>query len=168
MFSDGPKKAVEYLSSKGIKLVIEPHFAHTKLDGAAILQSGVPIVALTLRYDRTDNFWFTLLHECAHVIKHLSEDNSLILDDFESETVDEREHEANILARDAVVPIEIWKNHKITYAKHPNKEHVIDLANKMEVHPALIAGRVRYERKRYDILSGLVGNREVRKLFFDR
>jgi len=168
MFSDGPKKAVEYLSSKGIKLVVEPHFSHTKLDGAAILQSGIPIVALTLRYDRIDNFWFTLLHECAHVIKHLSEDISLILDDFESEIVDDREHEANILARDAVVPIEIWKNHKITNVKHPNKEHVIDLASKMEVHPALIAGRVRYERKRYDILSGLVGNREVRKFFLNR
>ena len=168
MFSDGPKKSVEYLSSKGIKLVIEPHFSHTKLDGAAILQSGIPIVALTLRYDRIDNYWFTLLHECAHVIKHLSEDNSLILDDFESETVDEREHEANILARDAVVPIEIWENNKITNVKIPSKEHIIDFASKMEVHPALIAGRIRYERKRYDILSGLVGNREVRKFFLDR
>lgn len=165
MFSDGPQKAVEYLSSKGIKLVVEPHFPHTKLDGAAILQSGVPIVALTLRYDRIDNYWFTLLHECAHVIKHLSEDNSLILDDFESEAVDAREHEANILARDAVVPLETWENHKITKVKHPKKDHVIGLASQMEVHPALIAGRVRYERKKYNIFSNLVGNRDVRKLF---
>lgn len=165
MFSDGPQKAVEYLSSKGIKLVIEPHFPHTKLDGAAILQSGVPVVALTLRYDRIDNYWFTLLHECAHVIKHLSEDNSLILDDFESEAVDAREHEANILARDAVVPFEIWQSHKVTKVKSPKKEHIVDLASQMEVHPALIAGRVRYERGRYNILSNLVGNGEVRKHF---
>jgi len=168
MFSDGPIKAVEYLSSKGIKLIVEPHFSHTKLDGAAILQSGTPIVALTLRYDRVDYYWFTLLHECAHVIKHLSEDNSLILDDFESQTSDTREHEANILARNAVVPIEIWKSSKITNVQHPNKEHVTDLASKMEVHPALIAGRVRYERNRYDILSGLVGHREVRKFFLEK
>lgn len=165
MFSDGPQKAVEYLSSKGIKLVVEPHFPHTKLDGAAILQSGVPVVALTLRYDRIDNYWFTLLHECAHVIKHLSEDNSLILDDFESETVDAREHEANVLARDAVVPFDVWKDHKITKVKHPKKDHVIDLANRMEVHPALIAGRLRYERKSYSVFSNLVGSREVRKHF---
>jgi len=165
MFSDGPQKAVEYLSSKGIKLIVEPHFPHTKLDGAAILQSGVPVVALTLRYDRIDSYWFTLLHECAHVIKHLSEDNSLILDDFESEAVDAREHEANVLARDAVVPIEIWQGHKVTKVKSPKKEHIIDLASQMEVHPALIAGRVRYERGRYNILSNLVGNGEVKKLF---
>lgn len=167
MFSDGPQKAVEYLSSKGIKLVVEPHFPHTKLDGAAILQSGVPIVALTLRHDRIDNYWFTLLHECAHVIKHLSEDNSLILDDFDSEAVDAREHEANVLARDAVVPIEVWENHRIAKARHPKKEHVIGLANQMEVHPALIAGRVRYERRSYSIFSNLVGSREVRKQFLN-
>lgn len=165
MFRDGPLKAVEYLSSKGIKLVVEPHFPHTRLDGAGILQSGVPVVALTLRHDRIDNYWFTLLHECAHVIKHLSKDNSLILDDFESEAVDEREHEANLLARDAVVPIDVWESHKISKVRNPKKEHVINLANQMEIHPALVAGRVRYERKQYNIFSNLVGNREVRKLF---
>jgi HTH-type transcriptional regulator/antitoxin HigA len=99
------------------------------------------------------------------VIKHLSEDNSLILDDFDSESADAREHEANILARDAVVPLEIWEEHKVTKIKTPKKELVIDLASRMEVHPALIAGRVRYERGRYDIFSSLVGNGEVRKLF---
>jgi HTH-type transcriptional regulator/antitoxin HigA len=99
------------------------------------------------------------------VIKHLSEDNSLILDDFESESVDEREHEANTLARDAVVPIDIWEDHKVTKLKTPKKEHIIELAHQMEVHPALIAGRIRYERGRYDIFSSLVGNGEVRKFF---
>ncbi len=165
MFRDGPLKAVEYLSSKGIKLIVEPHFPHTRLDGAAILQSGVPVIALTLRHDRIDNYWFTLLHECAHVIKHLSKDNSLILDDFESEAVDEREHEANLLARDAVVPIDVWESHKISKVRNPKKEHVINLANQMEIHPALVAGRIRYERKQYNIFSSLIGNREVRKLF---
>lgn len=165
MFSDGPLKAIEYLSSKGIKLVVEPHFQHTKLDGAAIFQSKAPIVAMTLRYDRIDNFWFSLLHECSHVVKHLSEENSLILDDLDSESVDEREHEADILARNAVIPLDVWENHMITKAKRPAKEHVIDLANHLEIHPALIAGRIRYERNQYNILSGLVGNREVRKFF---
>jgi HTH-type transcriptional regulator/antitoxin HigA len=165
MFSDGPLKAVEYLSSKGIKLVVEPHFQHTKLDGAAIFQLGTPIVAMTLRYDRIDNFWFTLLHECAHVVKHLSEENSLILDDLDSESADEREHEADILARNAAIPLDVWENHMITKAKRPAKGHVLDLANQLEIHPALIAGRIRYERNQYNILSGLVGNREVRKFF---
>ncbi|WP_208728376.1 hypothetical protein, partial [Oceanidesulfovibrio indonesiensis] len=71
----------------------------------------------------------------------------------------------DVLARDAVVPIEIWQGHKVTKVKSPKKEHIIDLASQMEVHPALIAGRVRYERGRYNILSNLVGNGEFKKLF---
>ncbi len=166
MFSDGPLKAVEYLSSKGIKLVVESHFQQTRLDGAVILQAGSPVIALTLRYDRIDNFWFTLLHECAHIIRHLSEENSLILDDLDSESGDEREHEANILARDAAIPLDVWENHRITKVKRPTKNHIFDLASQLEIHPALVAGRLRYERKQYNIFSDLVGSLEVRKFFF--
>jgi hypothetical protein len=36
----------------------------TYLDGAACrTRNGAPVVALTLRYDRADYFWFALLHE---------------------------------------------------------------------------------------------------------
>ena len=52
----------------GIPLVIERHLPRTYLDGAALrLGDGRPVVALTLRYDRIDSFWFCLLHELAHV-----------------------------------------------------------------------------------------------------
>jgi Zn-dependent peptidase ImmA (M78 family) len=44
---------------------------------------GVPVIALTLRHDRLDNFWFTLLHEFAHVACHLSPDRQVILDDLD-------------------------------------------------------------------------------------
>jgi hypothetical protein len=43
------------------------------LFGAAMLDEGRPIVAFTLRHDRLDSFWFALLHELAHVAKHLDE-----------------------------------------------------------------------------------------------
>ena len=70
-FDEGPKLAREYLARHGITLVIEKHFKRTFLDGAAMLDNDRPIVALTLRHDRFDNFWFALLHELAHVAKHL-------------------------------------------------------------------------------------------------
>jgi HTH-type transcriptional regulator/antitoxin HigA len=52
----GPKLAKEYLARYGITLVIEKHFKRTFLDGAAMLDGHRPIVALTLRHDRIDNF----------------------------------------------------------------------------------------------------------------
>ena len=33
--------------------------------------TGCPVIGLTLRYDRLDNFWFVLLHELGHVFLHL-------------------------------------------------------------------------------------------------
>jgi HTH-type transcriptional regulator/antitoxin HigA len=71
-FDEGPKLARAYLARHGITLVIEKHFKRTFLDGAALLDGDRPIVALTLRHDRLDNFWFALLHELAHVARHLS------------------------------------------------------------------------------------------------
>ena len=51
---------------------IARHLPGTYLDGAAMLSAfSQPVVALTLRYDRLDNFWFVLFHELAHVFLHL-------------------------------------------------------------------------------------------------
>ena len=69
---NGPLLAREFLLKSGIHFVVEWHLPHTHLDGAAIrLPDGSPLVALTLRHDRLDNFWFTLCHELAHIALHL-------------------------------------------------------------------------------------------------
>jgi len=68
----GPVEARELLAERGIALVVERHLPGTYLDGAAMLsQSGQPVIALTLRYDRLDNFWFVLFHELGHIFLHL-------------------------------------------------------------------------------------------------
>ena len=69
--AQGPRKAQQFLAAHGIALAIVPHVPRTYLDGAALrLADGRPVVGLTLRYDRLDNFWFCLLHELAHVGRH--------------------------------------------------------------------------------------------------
>ena len=58
------------LAEAGIRFVVVEPIAGMKVDGACIwLGPDDPVVALALRYDRIDNFWFTLLHEIRHVIK---------------------------------------------------------------------------------------------------
>ena len=77
----GPLLAVEFLEKHGIGVIIEPHLKGTQLDGAALKDSdGMPIVGLTLRYDRLDSFWFTLLHEVAHLWKHMGSDIAFLDD----------------------------------------------------------------------------------------
>ena len=87
---DWKKKVIDYLHNYGIRLVVESHLPNTYLDGAAILLSdGSPVIGMTLRYDRLDNFWFVLFHELIHVMKHLHKgDIESIFDDLDEKAED--------------------------------------------------------------------------------
>lgn len=168
-FENGPLLAKEYLEKQGIYLIVVPHLPKTYLDGAAILMpDGTPVIGLTLRHDRIDNFWFCLLHELAHVAKHLTESDRIIIDDLDlrrhdAESEDKNEKEADEMTRDGLIPKKVWERNpirgKVTAAK------VYALAEQLKIHPAIIAGRVRYEQNNYKLLTKFVGRKQVRGLF---
>ncbi len=163
-FESGPLLAKKLLEETGISVVIEPHLKGTMLDGAALLDTdGTPIIGLTLRNDRIDNFWFTLIHEVAHIWKHMDDNSEAILDDLERPSEDKREAEANRIAREAFIPRSVWKRSDAYL--NPSKESIFDLARNLKIHPAIIAGRLRQESGNYNLFSDLVGQGEVRKLF---
>lgn len=49
--------------------------------------------------------------------------------------------------------------------RNPSPMAVINLARALQIHPAIIAGRVRHEQKNYRMLSHFVGTGEVRRQF---
>jgi HTH-type transcriptional regulator/antitoxin HigA len=162
----GPLLAKEFLNKNGIHVVCERHLPKTHLDGAAFkLPDGSPVVALTLRHDRLDNFWFTLLHELAHVALHLDKgDVEAFFDDLtEDGKKDKCEKEADKLASDALIPETDWKTARLTKKSPPWS--VIALAEKLRISPAIPAGRVRYESKNYTILKPLIGMGKLRPMF---
>ena len=122
------------------------------------------MIALTLRYDRIDNFWFCLMHELAHVSLHFGRETVQFYDDLDvtPESVP-REQEADRFAGEALVPEEAWRRSAASRLR--SREAVHDLARKLRVHPAIVAGRIRNEFKSYRVLNRLVGHGEVRKLF---
>jgi HTH-type transcriptional regulator/antitoxin HigA len=61
------------LTHWGVRFVCLRHLPKTYLDGAAFWLEEGPVVALTLRYDRVDAFWFTLMYELAHLAEGRSE-----------------------------------------------------------------------------------------------
>ncbi len=168
-FDNGPLLAREYLEKHGIHLIVVSHLPKTYLDGAAILlPDETPVIGLTLRYDRIDNFWFCLLHELAHISKHLSESEWIIVDDFDLrgkdvEGEDIIEKEADEMTRDGLIPKKVWDRNPIE--GKATTEKVYSLAAKLKIHPAIIAGRIRYEQNNYRLLSKLVGNKQIRKHF---
>ena len=162
-FEHGPVLAVEFLEKHGIAVVVEPHLKGTLLDGAALQDSdGTPIIGLTLRFDRLDNFWFTLLHEVAHLWKHVDV-NETFLDNLDASSEDRRELEANRIAKEALIPRIAWKRSDAYL--NPSNQAIDQLSRELKVHPAIIAGRLRKERENYTIFNDLVGHGQVRKHF---
>lgn len=160
----GPLLAVEYLQKRGIAVVIEPQMKGLQLDGAALKDSsGTPILALTLRYDRIDNFWFTLLHEMAHIWKHIDNDVDTIVDDLNITSEDRREAEANRLAGEALVPRMLWKRSDAYIS--PSRESIMSLARDLRIHPAIIAGRLRKDSGNFALFTEMLGHNEVRAMF---
>ena len=160
-FDEGPRLAKEKLAKSGIAMVAAVHLSKTYLDGAALMTvEGVPVVGLTIRHDRLDNFWFCLLHELAHLGRHFTGANGEIFLDqrqFESRGAehDLREREADEWTQEALIPDSLWKKSKAR--RNPSPQNVLELARTADVHPAIVAGRIRHERNNYRLLPQFTG-----------
>ncbi|MES2942531.1 MAG: ImmA/IrrE family metallo-endopeptidase [Pseudomonadota bacterium] len=154
-FEQGPRLAQEFLADMGIALVFEHHFNKTYLDGAAMLDGERPVVALTLRHDRLDNFWFALLHELIHVKKHLSPGRSFIADNLEDKIHQQtqEEREADEGAREILIPQAVWLESDLVSS--PTMDAAMALADKLRIHPTIVAGRVRFECSNWRLLSSI-------------
>ena len=168
---EGPRLARDFLAERGIAVEIVPHLPRTHLDGAALrLDDGRPVIGLSLRYDRIDNFWFCLLHELVHVGVHLdANEDEVFVDDHSlrgsagAAATDSRESQADEWAEEALIPPAVWE--ESTVREEPTPMAVINLAQEAGVHPAVVAGRVRHERGNFRLLSQFVGTGQVRQQF---
>lgn len=57
------------LADAGVRFLVVEHLPRTRIDGCAFwLDARSPVVVLSLRYDRIDYFWHTLIHDLGHVL----------------------------------------------------------------------------------------------------
>lgn len=161
---NGPVLAREMLAFSGIPLVFEPTLPNTYLDGCALLlKDGRPAIGMSIRYDRLDSFWFTLLHELSHIVRHLTRDRPVFIDDLDDEaTEDPVETEADFVAAEALIPRGVWRRSRAWRERTP--QAVRELAAELSIHPAIVAGRIRRETGRYTIFPDMLGQGEVRSL----
>ena len=92
----------------------------------------------------------------------------VILDELESRRTEDRgenprEKEADELTQNALIPEKAWKT--VNLETQDLDKEVIRLAEKLKIHPAIVAGRIRFEKNNYRLLSQFVGSNEVSKLF---
>ncbi|MNJ57257.1 hypothetical protein D3C77_528410 [compost metagenome] len=145
----------------GVLLVVEPGFKAMKMDGCTFkLAQGTPVVGVALRYNRYDNFWFTLMHELAHVSLHYQYLDQPILDDLEEEDDSEMEVEANLIAKDSLVSRENWR---LIWNARTDRRQFLMYCERANVHPAIAAGMLRHQAKNYQLYSDLVQVMDLRE-----
>jgi HTH-type transcriptional regulator/antitoxin HigA len=162
--ADGPPRAIRELTKKGITVVVMPPLPGTFLDGAAMAsQTGKPVIGLTLRHDRIDSFWFTLLHELAHVALHYDEligSDAAFVDDMEIRSEDAYEREADKLARDSLIPSVVLT--QLNWGAGTSHADLITAATRARVHISVVAGRWQREHQNYKKFARLIDRNSVR------
>jgi len=164
----GPRLALGAVREVGICVVVEGTLPAMSVDGASFhTQQLGPVLALTLRHDRLDNFWFTLFHELGHICLHLSQPNDDVFVDSEEDEDEEieAEAEANAFAKDCLVPRDIWLRSEAR--RFGNATSVVQLAKHLGIHPAIVAGRFRYESRKFWMFPDLIGMGRVREAIYN-
>ena len=149
----------------GIILIYEPTIKSSLIDGVVGKTiTGRPYIGMSLRHYRLDNFWFTLFHELGHICLHLDYLETPILDSDDFELTSEIEIEADIFAKNTLIPRSLWNRSPLKFGQYNNLSEVNKLAKQIGIHPAIVAGRIRKERDNYKIHSKLVTGFNTRSI----
>lgn len=137
----------DFLMNLGVRFAIVPHLSKTYLDGGALhLDNRIdqPVIALTLRYGRIDSFWFTLMHEIAHIVL---EHEGNILDSLDDGSTDDKEIEANQVASDWLIEPSVYERFLDGSQVKFSEESIIRFASEQYRHPGILIGRLHKESK---------------------
>ncbi len=142
------------LRSLGIHFLIVPPLPKTYLDGAAFFLRDKPVVALTLRHGRIDSFWFTLMHELAHIT---AGHKGMYLDDLDERSGDGKEGEANRTASDWLIDAGAYVRFVSEAAPYFSRQRIITFAESQRRHPGIVLGRLQRDGKvGYQHLRGML------------
>lgn len=151
------RKVPRILAEAGVRFLIVEALPSTKIDGVCFwLDDNSPVVALTCRLDRVDNFWFVLRHELEHVLLRHGRDRMMLDADLQGQqatsgAVEHEESIANIAAAEFCVPAA--KMESFIARKSPlfHERDILGFANTLGVHPGVVAGQLQHKTGRYDL-----------------
>ena len=140
------------LADAGVRFVIVETMPGTKIDGATFwLDDDAPVVVLSLLRDRIDNFWFTLMHELAHILRGDGKAEPIIdIDLCSAEKHANRpacEVEADQIAGEFCISQEALGNFIIRTDPYFHEIKIIGFALTNNVHPGIVVGQLQYRGK---------------------
>jgi HTH-type transcriptional regulator/antitoxin HigA len=136
----------------GIRFVVIEPIPNVKIDGAAFWIDSEPCIALSLRHDRIDGFWFTVMHEFAHIRNGdaFSFDTDLI-DGLKGVAVmlveSEAERLANEHAASSLVPKAELESFIRRVGPYYSRDRVVQFAHKVKIHPGIVVGQLQHRNE---------------------
>lgn len=149
----------------GVVLLFVPPLKKTHVCGVARwISDRRPVIQLTNRGRYEDILWFTLFHECAHILRHPRKVFLDIEDGSDSDTPQEstaqrREKDADTFAQETLIPAMHYT--RFVASGNLSAQAVRDFAIRQEIAPAIVVGRllregiVRYGSREHQRLMGL-------------
>jgi HTH-type transcriptional regulator / antitoxin HigA len=151
------RKVPRILAECGIRYVLVETLSSAKIDGVCFwLDDRSPVIGMTLRHDRIDNYWFVLRHELEHVIQLHSRTVAMLDAELEGDragtgpSVSEEERVANEAAAEFCVPKKMMDAFIARKAPFFSERDLIGFARTIKVHPGVVAGQLHYRTRRFD------------------
>ena len=142
----------ELLEQSGVRFVIVEPISSSKIDGVCLwLDDNSPVLGMTLRFDRIDNFWFVLRHEIEHILNEDGKSGAVLDSDIFSSRDDsdlsKQEKLANISAAEFCISQKQLTNFIARNDPYYYRKSVLGFAERLGVHPGLIVGQLQWKLK---------------------
>lgn len=155
--AEGVAKVPRIMAECGIRFVIVESLSSEKIDGVCFwLNEKSPVIGMSLRFDRNDNFWFVLRHELEHVRQRHGQTTIMLDAELEGDRagagpdIADEERIANNAAQDFCVPAAMMDAFVARKAPFFTERDLIGFARVLKVHPGLVAGQLQRRTGRYD------------------
>jgi HTH-type transcriptional regulator/antitoxin HigA len=138
------------LAEGGVRLVLVEHLPRSYMDGVATwIDEKSPVVGISTRYDRIDNFWFTLCHELAHIRRGDSSVDERLVGEgaIPTEEKPESEQQADREAADFLVSEKEMADFILRIRPLYYREKIVQFANRIHVHPGIIVGQLQRRKE---------------------
>ena len=143
----------EILRRCGVRFIIVEGLPGSKIDGVCVWLDGQPVIGMTLRLDRVDNFCFVLRHEIEHVLRCDGREMTFApVDEFGAEVAeDTRECEliADREAQEFCVPSAMLESFIARKSPFISERDVLSFAARIEIHPAVVVGQIQNRTKKF-------------------
>ena len=149
------------LAECGLRFAIVETLPNAKIDGVCFWIDGGPVIGMTMRFDRIDNFWFVLRHEIEHVLNRDGQQEYTIDVDLAraagnaNSGLSEEERKANAAAEDFCVPSAEMDSFYARKAPFISERDAVGFANRVQRHPGIVVGQLQHRMQRHDYLTRL-------------